>query len=125
MNNDLISREALKIIIEQNQLVNAKLSVYDILKIIDNAPKVEYTFEEAFQKTVCENKLYCPARSQGEWIEFAKFVASEVCDDDFKDNSDCFAEVACRKLVKLGLLKLDGDTYKFCEADMKAVRNDK
>lgn len=63
-------------------------------------------------------------RPQGEWIEFTKFVARGVCDDDFKDNSDCFAELACRKLVKLGLLKLDGDTYKFCKADMKAVRND-
>ena len=41
MNNDLISREALKITIEQSQLVNAKLSVYDVLKIIDNAPIVE------------------------------------------------------------------------------------
>ena len=41
MSNDLISREALKIIIEQNQLVNAKLSVHDVLKIIDNAPAVE------------------------------------------------------------------------------------
>lgn len=36
---------------------------------INNAPTVEYTFEEAFQKTVCENKLYCPARPQGEWQE--------------------------------------------------------
>ena len=33
---------------------------------IKNAPTVEYTFEEAFQKTVCENRLYCPARPQGE-----------------------------------------------------------
>lgn len=27
---------------------------------IANAPTVEYTFEEAFQKTVCEQRLYCP-----------------------------------------------------------------
>ena len=36
---------------------------------IDNAPTVEHTFEEAFQKTVCENRLYCPARPHGEWQE--------------------------------------------------------
>ena len=36
--------------------------------ITDNAPTVEYTFEEAFQKTVCEQRLYCPKRPQGEWI---------------------------------------------------------
>ena len=36
----------------------------------DNAPTVEYTFEEAFQKTVCEKKLYCPnKRQKGEWID--------------------------------------------------------
>jgi len=37
------------------------------INLIDNAPTVEYTFEEAFQKTVCEQRLYCPQRPQGEW----------------------------------------------------------
>lgn len=41
----------------------------DIIDEIDNAPTVEYTFEEAFQKTVCEQGLYCPKRPKGEWIE--------------------------------------------------------
>lgn len=36
---------------------------------IANAPTVEYTFEEAFQKTVCEQRLYCPQRQTGEWIK--------------------------------------------------------
>lgn len=35
---------------------------------IDNAPTVDFTFEETFQKTICENRLYCPARPTGEWI---------------------------------------------------------
>lgn len=38
---DLISREALKLTIENFQIFNPKLSVYDVLKIIDNAPTVE------------------------------------------------------------------------------------
>ena len=41
MNNDLISRSALKILIEQSQIINPKLSVYEVLKLIDNAPTVE------------------------------------------------------------------------------------
>ena len=41
MNNDLISRSALKILVEQTQIINPKLSVYDVLKIIDNAPTVD------------------------------------------------------------------------------------
>lgn len=37
--------------------------------LINNAPTVEYTFEEAFQKTVCEQKLYCPNKKPtGKWI---------------------------------------------------------
>lgn len=27
------------------------------------------TDEEAFQKTVCENKLHCPNRPKGEWSD--------------------------------------------------------
>ena len=48
-------------------------SAFDVIgamkKAIDNAPTVEYTFEEAFQKTVCEQKLYCPKRPKGKWKE--------------------------------------------------------
>ena len=44
--------------------------------------------------------------------KFAKFVSAEVCNDYFQENADSFAEVACRKLVKLGLVELDGNTYK-------------
>lgn len=39
------------------------------VNIIDKAPTIEYTFEEAFQKTVCEQELYCPKRPHGRWIE--------------------------------------------------------
>lgn len=37
--------------------------------------------------------------------EFAEFVAKEVCTENFKEDADCFAELACRKLEKLGLVK--------------------
>ena len=53
------------------------------------------------------------------WLEelkelrsFAEFVTREVLDEDFEDCSGAFAEIACRKLVKLGYVVLDGDTYK-------------
>lgn len=42
------------------------------IELLDSATTVEYTFEEAFQKTVCENKLYCPARLQGEYVDISK-----------------------------------------------------
>ena len=49
------------------RIPSKKDDVSKIIAEIDNAPTVEYTFEEAFQKTVCENKLYCPSRQKGEW----------------------------------------------------------
>ena len=109
--NDLISREALKIIIEQNQLVNAKLSVYDVLKIIDNAPSV-------FSCNACKNmgnEWECrdchdysnyvhyggqivpdvlqgwryEERPQGEWDEtaewrFTHYIKHYICNNCFK-----------------------------------------
>lgn len=42
---------------------------------------------------------------------FADWVASEVCREDFVDDADFFAEVACRKLVKLGIIKLVNNQY--------------
>lgn len=44
--------------------------------------------------------------------KFAEFVTGEVLDDNFEDCSGAFAEIACRKLVKLGYVKLDGNVYK-------------
>lgn len=73
VHGDLISREALKKSIksyaDDQYAENEYLGEYAIMDIIDKAPTVEYTFEEAFQKTVCEQKLYCPQRPKGEWKE--------------------------------------------------------
>ena len=63
---DLISRSELIKALEPYKF--AICGFEGVLALIDKAPAVEYTFEEAFQKTICENKLYCPARPKGEWI---------------------------------------------------------
>ena len=49
--------------------------------------------------------------TEAELYHFADWVASEVCQEDFEDNSGAFAEIACRKLYFLGLLKKDGDLW--------------
>ena len=46
---------------------DVKISMGEFVKLLDNAPTVEYNFEEAFQKTVCEQRLYCPERLKGDW----------------------------------------------------------
>lgn len=79
MNNDLISiSEAKKLgatcLARRNE--NGQL---EAIISLDNAETVEYTFEEAFQKTVCENRLYCPARPQGKWIIEHDWVHCSSC----------------------------------------------
>ena len=45
--------------------------------------------------------------SELELYRFAKWVASEVCQNDFEENAGAFAEIACRKLFYLGFLTKD------------------
>lgn len=59
------------------------------VKDIDNAPTVDYTFEEAFQKTVCEQKLYCPERPQGEWQRHDEWRSGEYIGGFYHVNCPC------------------------------------
>lgn len=43
--------------------------------------------------------------------EFIKWVASEVAYEEFVENAESFAEIACRKLVKLGFMKEENGYY--------------
>lgn len=89
---DLISRETLKKALNYTYdcaYIDSKSKegiVSDIIETIDNAPTVKYTFEEAFQKTVCENRLYCPARPQGEWYyNYQNGWHCSICHEPVKD----------------------------------------
>ena len=70
---DLISRSELKKALHNffdGKVIDESTYILrDVFCYIDNAPSVEYTFEEAFQKTICDQRLYCPMRPQGEWID--------------------------------------------------------
>lgn len=83
---DLISREALKKKLQarhdngnEDFDKGYNIGLGTAIDLIDSAPTVEYTFEEAFQKTVCENRLYCPARPQGEWIDCSEYYGYVEC----------------------------------------------
>ena len=63
-------------------------------------------------------------RQLAEWLkelkalkDFAKFVAESVLSEDFEENSDFYAEVLCRKLTKLGKLKVVDNKYMEVNAD--------
>ena len=50
-----------------------------------------------------------------ESYDFAKWVASEIFDDMWEYNKDAFAEIACRKLAKLGIVRAKGDEWMLIE----------
>ena len=51
----------------------------------------------------------------GHWKDFAVWVAKEIFDDAWEYNKDTFAEIACRKLNKLGIVKAKGDEWELIE----------
>ena len=75
MNNDLISREALKKALSSKDLITWTHEYGDaipiewIMSTIDNAPTVEAYTPEQVKELVDLNKKLSEARPQGEWIE--------------------------------------------------------
>lgn len=57
-----------------------------------------------------------PMRKQEPKAEqFAKWVATEIFDDLWEYNKDSFAEIACRKLAELGIVRAKGDEWELVE----------
>ena len=48
---------------------------------------------------------------------FAKWVAREIFDENWEYNKDAFAEIACRKLEKLGIVRAKGDKWELVEQE--------
>lgn len=49
--------------------------------------------------------------------QFAKWVATEIFDDNWEYNKDAFDELACRKLAKLGIVVRMGDEWELVESE--------
>lgn len=56
-----------------------------------------------------------PVNPQPKTGQFAKWVAREIFDDEWEYNKDAFAELACRKLAKLGIVRANGDEWELVE----------
>lgn len=50
-------------------------------------------------------------------LQFAKWVATEIFDDMWEYNKDAFAEIACRKLAKLGIVREKGDEWELVDPE--------
>ena len=50
--------------------------------------------------------------------DFARWVAREIFDENWEYNKDAnFAEIACRKLEKLGIVRAKGDEWELVESE--------
>ena len=47
--------------------------------------------------------------------QFAKWVATEIFDDNWEYNKNSFEEIACRKLAKLGIVRANGDEWELVD----------
>ena len=47
--------------------------------------------------------------------QFAEWVATEIFDEMWEYNKDAFAEIACRKLAKLGIVRAKGDEWELVD----------
>lgn len=47
--------------------------------------------------------------------QFAKWVATEIFDDNWEYNKNSFEEIACRKLAKLGIVRSNGHEWELVD----------
>ena len=78
--------------------------------ILNNA-RIHITVEELQKFIDAINAL----EQSPETEQFAKWVATEIFDDMWEYNKDSFAEIACRKLTKLGIVRAKGDEWELVE----------
>jgi len=78
-------------------------------------------FLELITHSVIDTIEHIPAANVApdEFIEFVNWVAKEVCclDYEWDSKSWSFQEIACRKLVKLGIVKEEDGTYLYEEGE--------
>ena len=72
--------------------------------------------EDTYQRIRNKPCVAIPSADKTEhWKDFAVWVAKEIFDDEWEYNKDAFAEIACRKLNKLGIVKAKGDEWELVE----------
>jgi hypothetical protein len=57
------------------------------------------------------------ALEQNPYKDFCEFVAKMVLRDDFEENAGANAELLCRKLSKLGIVKTNEDKWVLAESE--------
>lgn len=81
----------------------AIVDIRDNIKPVVGGKSLDMAIEALEQKTKTE--------------QFAKWVATEIFDDMWEYNYEAFAEIACRKLAKLGIVRENGNQWELVEQE--------
>lgn len=125
---------------EGTVVTQTKLAVYqevlEHLEEIEQEPCDDAISRQAAIEAFQMFREYESNRSNKEWVDrietvlnklppvnslpedddyFARWVAEEIFDDNWEYNKDAFAELACRKLAKLGIVIRMGDNWELIE----------
>lgn len=65
-----------------------------------------------------------PDRRTDDAFRFCEWVAEEIFDENWEYNTDAFAEIACRKLEKMGIVKLIGENWELIESEESNADSD-
>lgn len=66
-----------------------------------------------------------PLEQEPKTEQFAEWVAREIFDDMWEYNKDAFAEIACRKLAKLGIVRAKCNEWELVEQQESEDRNER
>ena len=83
-----------------------------ILEELDYPDAVSYVTQN--DKEWLEENIRVLEQEPKTW-HFAKWVASEIFDANWECNKDTFAEIACRKLANLGIVRAKGDEWELVD----------
>ena len=61
------------------------------------------------------SRIFNALEQESQTRKFAEWVATEIFDDMWEYNKEAFAELACRKLEKLGIVIGMGDEWELIE----------
>lgn len=126
--DDAISRQdAIKAIDEKakriknedtlNGLAGAVGILFDLPSVTQ---KSETVTEFADRCRECGAKYGKLLKQEPKTEQFAKWVATEIFDDMWEYNKDAFAEIACRKLAELGIVRANGDEWELVEEQKRS-----
>jgi len=106
-----------------------KESIEDVVKAIPSAEPTEDLIsrkrvvewlenctDDSIEHAIDSNLEFIPSAEPKteNWKDFALWVAKEIF-YEWEYNKDAFAEIACRKLNKLGIVKANGDKWELVE----------